>query len=54
MNFTLIIQVIAVLFLSFEAFGLFAGLSRPRWGWFGLALWLLSLILGGLMLHAAR
>lgn len=47
----LIIQIIALVCLFFEAFRLFPGPNRPVWGWFGMALWLLSLMLGGVYLH---
>jgi hypothetical protein len=49
----LIIQVFALVFLFFASFNLFGGPpNRPIWGWFGLFLWLLSLMVSGLNLHA--
>lgn len=47
----LVIQIIALICLFLEAFRLFPGQNRPVWGWFGMALWLLSLMLGGVYLH---
>ena len=47
----LIIQIIALVCLFFEAFHLFPGPNHPSWGWFGMSLWLLSLMLGGVYLH---
>jgi hypothetical protein len=47
----LIIQVIALVCLAFEAFKLFQGPNRPVWGWCGMFLWLLSLMLGFVSLH---
>lgn len=46
-----IIQLVALISLAFEAFRLFPGPNRPTWGWFGMFLWLLSLMLGGVYLH---
>jgi len=56
MNFIpLIIQCVALVFLAFAAFNLFGGPpARPNWGWFGLLLWLFSLMITAVELHAAR
>jgi hypothetical protein len=49
----LIIQLFALVFLFFAAFNLFGGPpQRPVWGWLGMALWLLSLMVSGINLHA--
>jgi hypothetical protein len=49
----LILQIFAVIFLFFAAFNLFTGPApKPLWGWFGMALWLLSLMVNGITLHA--
>jgi hypothetical protein len=49
----LVIQIFALAFLFFEAFRLFqAPPNRPVWGWLGMALWLLSLMVSGIQLHA--
>jgi hypothetical protein len=49
----LILQVIALLCLFFAAFNLFtAAPNKPVWGWLGMALWLLSLMVSGITLHA--
>lgn len=50
--FPFLIQLAALTFLCFEAFRLFQGPGRPSWGWLGLFLWLLSLMVGGIELHA--
>lgn len=50
--FPLLIQIVALVFLGFAAFRLFAGANRPDWGWFGMFLWLLSLMVSGIVLHA--
>ena len=47
----LLLQVAALVFLGFAAFKLFAGPNRPDWGWFGLFLALLSLMIYGFSLH---
>jgi len=47
-----VIQLLALACLFFEAFRLFPGPpNRPVWGWLGLFLWLLSLMLGVIALH---
>jgi hypothetical protein len=55
-TFTLIIQIIAVVCLIFAAFRLFQNQpppnQRPEWGWLGMALWLFSLIVSGIEIHA--
>jgi hypothetical protein len=49
----LILQLIALVCLLFAAFNLFGGPpQRPVWGWLGLFLWLLSLMVSGIALHA--
>jgi len=49
----LLLQIIALVCLGFAAFNLFGGPpSRPVWGWLGLFLWLLSLMISGIALHA--
>ena len=47
-----ILQLIALVCLLFAAFNLFppAG-GRPTWGWLGMFLWLLSLMVSGIALH---
>lgn len=47
-----VLQCVALVCLAFEAFRLFAGPpNRPVWGWCGMFLWLLSLMIGGIALH---
>lgn len=49
----LILQIIALVCLLFAAFNLFGGPpARPSWGWLGMFLWLLSLMVSGIVLHA--
>jgi hypothetical protein len=49
----LILQVIALVCLFFAAFNLFtAPPNKPVWGWGGMFLWLLSLMVSGIVLHA--
>lgn len=51
----LIIQILALVCFIAAALGVSGPASRPiAWGWVGLFLWLLSLMLGGLDLHTAR
>lgn len=51
----LLLQIAALICLAFASFGLFAGPpSRPSWGWLGMFLWLLSLMVNGIDLHATR
>jgi len=51
----LILQIGALICLIFAAFSLFQGPpNRPQWGWLGLALWLLSLMVSGIQLHAVN
>ena len=48
----LLIQILALICLIFAAFNLFTGPPpKPQWGWLGMALWLFSLMVGGLVLH---
>ena len=56
-------QFVGAIFLTFATFNLFSGPSAsnpsrryPNWGWFGMALWLVSLMIyGGLhAVNAAR
>lgn len=48
----LVLQLIALACLLFASFGLFAGPpTRPSWGWLGMFLWLLSLMISGIQLH---
>jgi hypothetical protein len=52
MNLTFIIQFIALICLFFAALNLFPPpQGRPVWGWLGMFLWLLSLMLGSFILH---
>lgn len=51
-NLTLILQLLALVSLLGAAFGVLPW--RVSWGWLGLALWLLSLMLGGVALHEAH
>ena len=49
----LIIQIFALICLAFAAFNLFTGPApKPAWGWLGMFLWLLSLMVSGIQLHA--
>jgi hypothetical protein len=49
----LILQIIALVCLFFQAFSLFQGPpTKPQWGWLGMFLWLLSLMVSGIVLHA--
>jgi hypothetical protein len=49
----LILQLFALAFLLFASFNLFGGPpGRPSWGLLGLFLWLLSLMVSGISLHA--
>jgi hypothetical protein len=51
----LVIQVIALVCFLIAWLGIPIPASRPlAWGWFGLFLWLLSLMLGGFALHTAH
>jgi hypothetical protein len=52
MSIVLIVQIVAACCLLFEAFKLFAGPNRPVWGWLGMALWLISLMVSGISIHA--
>ena len=56
MNFIpLVIQLLALVCLVFAAFSLFgAPPARPNWGWLGMLLWLFSLMISAVELHAAR
>ena len=48
----LILQIVALVFLFFATFNLFPRPSgKPIWGWFGLFLWLLSLMVNDISLH---
>jgi len=50
---TLVIQIAALICLLFAAFNLFqAPPNKPNWGWLGMFLWLLSLMVSGIQLHA--
>lgn len=49
----LLLQIIALICLAFAAFNLFTGPApKPAWGWLGMFLWLLSLMVSGIQLHA--
>lgn len=49
----LIIQLVALVCLFLQAFRLAQGPpNRPDWGWLGMFLWLLSLMISGVALHA--
>ena len=49
----LILQLFALLFLCFAAFNLFTSPpNKPVWGWLGMFLWLLSLMVSAINLHA--
>jgi len=51
----LILQVLALVCFIAAALGVSAPKSHPiGWGWVGLFLWLLSLMLGGVDLHTAH
>jgi len=48
----LILQIVAVICLAFAAFNLFTGPApKPSWGWLGMFLWLLSLMVSDIALH---
>jgi hypothetical protein len=48
----LILQLVALACLLFAAFNLFqAPPNKPVWGWLGMFLWLLSLMISGIQLH---
>jgi len=50
----LILQILALVCFIVAALGMSAPASRPiGWGWVGLFLWLLSLMLGGVSIHPA-
>jgi steroid 5-alpha reductase family enzyme len=47
-----VLQCIALLCLAFAAFNLFqAPPNKPVWGWLGMFLWLLSLMISVIALH---
>lgn len=49
----LIIQIVALVCLFFATFNLFtAPPNKPVWGWAGMFLWLLSLMVSSITLHA--
>jgi hypothetical protein len=51
----LLLQIVALVCLLFAAFNLFtAPPNKPVWGWLGMFLWLLSLMVSEVVLHAAR
>jgi hypothetical protein len=51
--FPLLLQIGALVCLFFAAFNLFtAPPNKPVWGWLGMFLWLLSLMVSGIVLHA--
>lgn len=46
-----LLQLAALLFLFFAAFNLFVRPSgKPIWGWLGMFLWLLSLMVNGIVI----
>lgn len=47
----LLLQLVALVCLLFAAFNLFPR-PNPSWGWLGMFLWLLSLMVSGIELHA--
>jgi hypothetical protein len=49
-NIAFIIQLFALVFLFMQAFAVRPS-PRVVWGWLGLALWLLSLMIGVFTLH---
>jgi hypothetical protein len=50
----LLLQIIALICLLFASFNLFPpATGKPVWGWLGMFLWLLSLMVGGIVLHQA-
>jgi hypothetical protein len=50
MSVPFVLQVIGLIALFLEAFSL-APQPRIKWGWVGLFLWLLSLMIAGVWLH---
>lgn len=51
----LLIQIVALVCLFIAALGWFTTPApRPQWGWLGMALWLLSLMISGIELHTVR
>lgn len=51
---TLILQILALACLVIAAFGLVTKPSRISYGWLGLCLWLLSLMLVSFTLHTVQ
>ncbi len=50
----IVLQIAALAFFFFQAFGLFPPPNKPIWGWLGLFCWLLSLMIGEIALHPAH
>lgn len=48
-----LLQLIALVCLIFATFGLFPN-SKVAWGWAGMFLWLLSLMVSVIQLHPAQ
>jgi hypothetical protein len=48
----LLLQLVALACLLFAGFNLFPT-ARVSWGWVGMFLWLLSLMVSGIVLHQA-
>jgi hypothetical protein len=53
MTITLIVQVVAAICLAIAGFGSWRYPSAPwhHYGWIGMFLWLVSLMIGGIELH---
>jgi hypothetical protein len=50
--FPLLLQIIALICLGCAAFGV--SVSKVSLGWFGMTLWLLSLMVSGIVLHPVQ
>ena len=53
MSISFFLQILALVFMTIAAFNLFPN-SKVSWGWFALALWILSFMIGGFALHPAE
>lgn len=49
----LLLQIAALVFLFFQAFNIFPT-PKVQWGWLGMFLWLLSLMVSDIQLHAVH
>lgn len=51
---TLVLQIVALVCLFFATTAVVPNHPRISWGWAGMFFWLLSLMLGGVILHTTR